>query len=289
MCETNIATLPPTIVTFDDTANWTLQGNTPGLSLSGDILTLTDNSGNEEASAFYDLAQYVEGFNASFTYTAGGNLAADGVTFCVQNSTARMAALGGGGGSLGYAGINSSMAFEMNIYAAAGGGVGIGFGTNGVIANPYLSVSPVGLASGDPILVNLYYMKGFMRVTLQDTSNGNGYTNSFALADYGAVLGDSVGYIGFTGADGGSYSQQQISNFNFVPAAQPVLSVVPSGAGNLTLAWSGGVLTNMVLQQSSSLTGPWQTSAATPTLVGANYQVPVSSASGTQFFRLAAP
>jgi len=288
LLETNIAVNPPTVVTFDDTANWTLQGTGFTPTLSSDVLSLTDNTGNETASAFYDIAQYVEGFNASFTYTPSGSLAADGVTFCIQNSTAGPSALGGGGGNLGYYGIHNSEAFELNIYALATGGVGFGFGTNGTIANPYLSVAPISLASGDPIIVNLYYMQGKMQMSLTDTVSSVTFVTNFAVADYGAAVGESVGYVGFTGADGGSVAVQQVSNFAFVPAAPPVLSVANAGGGNFTLSWSGGVLTNMFLQQSSYVNGPWTNVLVTPALVGDNYQVVVTSASGTLYFRLSA-
>ena len=129
MVVTNVGVQPTPVITFDDVPNWILQGTNVTPSLSADVLSLTDNNGNEAATAFYDIAQYVEGFTASFTYTAGGTEAADGVTFCVQNSAAGPTALGAGGGSLGYKGINYSLAFELNIYA--NNTVGIGIGTNG--------------------------------------------------------------------------------------------------------------------------------------------------------------
>jgi hypothetical protein len=253
------------------------------------VLILTDNGASEAASAFYNIAQYVEGFNASFTYTPGGTLAADGITFCIQNALAGPAALGGSGGNLGYFGINKSEAFELNIYLLATGGVGIGFGTNGTIANPFTSVAPVGLASGDPIDVNLYYMQGIMQVTLVDPTAATTNRTSFNIADYGVVLNESVGYVGFTGATGGSVASQQVSNFTFVPAAPPVLAIANPSGGTCTLNWSGGVLTNMVLQQSSSLTGPWVNVGITPALVATQYQVVVTPTGSPKFFRLSSP
>lgn len=287
--ETNIAVDPPETVTFDDTANWTLQGTGITPTLGGDVLTLTDNNGSEASSAFYDIAQYVGGFNASFTYTAGGSEAADGVTFCVQNAAAGPAALGGSGGNLGYFGITNSLSFQINIYALATGGIGIGFGTNGSIAKPYLSAAPINLASGDPINVSLYYMNGLMQVTLADPNTSATLTTNFTIGSYASVVGDSVGYVGFTGADGGSVSSQTISNFSFTPAAPAVLSIAGSGAGSCTLSWSAGVLTNMVLEESSSLTGPWSNVGTVPSLVGNSYQVPVPATGASEFFRLTMP
>lgn len=89
---------------------------------------------------------------------------------------------------------------------------------------------------------------------------------------------------------GGQTAYQQVSNFSFVPVAppvlSPVLSIVKSGASSYTLSWPGGAATNLVLQQSSSLTGPWVNVSATPVLVGSQYQVMTTSTSDTQFFRL---
>jgi hypothetical protein len=287
--QTNVAVVPPTIVTFDDDTNWTLQGVAIAPTLISDVLTLTDNNLNEAASAFYNIAQYVEGFNASFTYTAGGSLAADGVTFTIQNAPTGPATLGGGGGNLGYFGINHSLSFQLNIYTNATGGIGFGFGTNGTIARPYLSTAPVDLASGDAIGVNLYYQQGHISITLTDTVSTVTFTTNMTIADAVSVLGDTVGYVGFTGADGGSAASQFISNFNFVPAAFPMLSVASGPGSQATIAWSGGTLTNMVLQSSSQVNGPWANTGATPGIVGNNYQVTITPAGGAQFFRLASP
>jgi hypothetical protein len=164
--------------------------------------------------------------------------------------------------------------------------VGFGIGTNGSIANPYLSVAPVNLVSGNPINVNLYYMQGRLQVSLADPISATAFHTNLTTVDFGSLVGDSVGYVGFTGATGGSVASQQVSNFSFLPAATPVLGIANSAGGVCTLAWSGGVLTNMVLQQSSTPTGPWTNSIATPTLVGPNYQVVVAPIGGAQFFRL---
>ena len=283
---TNLAVDPPTSVTLNDDTNWTVQGTGFAPVMSGGLLELTDNNANETASAFYNIAQYIEGFKASFTYTPGGNLAADGITFCLQNSPAGVSALGGGGGNLGYFGINNSVAFQLNLYAPATGGVGYGFGTNGTIANPYRSVVPVVLNTGNPINVNLYYLPGHLQVKLVDSITSDNFVTNLTVPDFAAILGQSMGYVGFTAADGGSVASQQISNFAFVPAAPPVLVIANTSPTTCTLSWSGGVLTNQVLQASSSLGGPWANVSTIPVLVGNQYQVVITSGGGSQFFRL---
>jgi hypothetical protein len=282
-------------VTFTDTKNWSLQGTAGAYFYnSGSVVQLTDNGDDEAVSAFYDIAQYIEGFDASFTYTPSGNLAADGVTFCVQNAAAETNALGGNGGDLGYFGITNSAAFELNIYALATGGVGIGIGTNGEIANPYGAVTnsnqstPLNLAGGDSINVNLYYSKGVLQAILTDASTSATFVTNFALGDIGSVVGDSVAYIGFTGGTGGSSSIQQISNFSFLPVANPVLTISHSGGGKVTISWPAAVDPNLVLEQSATVNGPWTAVGVTPTLNGTQYQVTLTPLSA-QYYLLGLP
>ncbi len=83
--------------------NWTINQNsgyfvysTP--AVAGNTLTLTDGIGSEARSVFFDSPQYIGAFKVGFTYQAGGNKGADGISFCLQNDSRRQAALGGGGG-----------------------------------------------------------------------------------------------------------------------------------------------------------------------------------------------
>jgi hypothetical protein len=121
------------------------------------------------------------------------------------------------------------VAFELNIEASAGG-IGFDFGTNGVAVNAsYTSVNPVSLASGHPVNVNLYYSQDAMRVKLVDTVNSNTYvTNITTLPDFASVVGNTLGYIGFTGGDGTKTANQTITNFTFVPVIPAVVSSLRS-------------------------------------------------------------
>ena len=59
-----------------------------GAAVTNNVLTLTDNVGNEGRSGFNtSTVNYAGSFTSSFTYTASGNKAADGVAFVLQNST----------------------------------------------------------------------------------------------------------------------------------------------------------------------------------------------------------
>ena len=159
------ATLIPNL---DNTAGtWTVNGTSAtfgnqGFTNSGNSssLMLTDGNGNEASSAWFNTPQSIKNsLRVKFTYqmmtgTSAGD-PADGTTFALQNTGIN--ALGGGGGSMGYTGINNSAAYEINIY---GGHVrGAAVGANGAIN--YASVAPVrfegDLTTGDVVNVTLTY------------------------------------------------------------------------------------------------------------------------------------
>ena len=256
------------------------------------VLTLTDGTNSQTATAFFNAPQYIGGFAAFFTYQEADGIAplADGVTFCVQNSAAGASALGGGGGELGYTGIGNSAAFEINIYNGANGGRGIQFGTNGMTADspiptpPYFAPGAVNLASGHPINVRLYFSRGTYYVHLADTTTGDSFLTTFNQGDLRGAIGADSAYVGFTGATGGLNAIQKVSNFRFSYTTPPVLSVTHTGT-SVVVAWPVSVATFFALEKSSSLAGPW-TSAGAPTVVGAQNQVTQTATGTAQFYRL---
>jgi len=81
------------------------------------------------------------------------------------------AALGGNGGSLGYAGTgaigSNQRGRNLNIYSGASGGIGSEYVTGGTIgAN--VATGSVSLTSGDPIQVTLAYSGSNLTETLDD-------------------------------------------------------------------------------------------------------------------------
>jgi Concanavalin A-like lectin/glucanases superfamily/Bacterial lectin len=287
-------TTPPPVVTFNTTGTgWTI--NQTGITDAGvtnGTLLLTDGANGEASSAFFNTPQYNAGFAAFFTYQEADGSAplADGATFCVQNAAAGPAALGGGGGELGFTGIENSSAFELNIYNGAHGGIGVQFGTNGMTADspvatlPYYSTAPVNLASGHPINVQVYFNQGTYYVHLLDTVTSDSFLTTYNQGDMRGVVGADTAYVGFTGATGGLNSIQTISNFRFSYSTPPTLSVTTTG-GNAVVSWPVSVATFFQLQKSDNVTGPW-TSAGSPTVVGLQNQVSVPATGTSQFFRL---
>ncbi|XZF15308.1 autotransporter-associated beta strand repeat-containing protein [Chitinophagaceae bacterium MMS25-I14] len=217
-------------------SNWQLNNNgnvTP--TIASNVLTLTTNSGNQAASAFYKCKVRVDGdFKATFTYTPSGDIAADGVAFILQNSD--VAALGGGGGSMGYSVISNSFGLVFNIYN--GHQIGMNVGTNGAIN--YGSVSPVVMNSGNAINVTATYSYSAKTLTVNLAEQGTTHTFSttYTSVDLPATLGSVVGWIGFSGATGGSQSTQKISNFIFQDRAWNINVNTPAASynsGNITL------------------------------------------------------
>jgi hypothetical protein len=288
-----LASAPVPVINFNaGTSDWTLTGSGVTPTLASDLLTLTTGQGSEAASAFYDTAVSITGFIASYTYTASGTgTRADGATFCLQNSAAGPSALGGGGGELGVYGISPSVEFEMNIYTGDSGGVGYQLGTEGNVPSQYagmgdfISTSPVSFDSGDPINVLLSYVQDVLTITLTDATTKNTYTAS-VTTNLPAAIGSSVAYVGFTAATGGLASTQTISNFVFSVSGTPTLALAKGAAGSVIVSWPVSVSSSFVLQESTTVNGPWTTVTTTPTVVNSQNEVTLTPGTTTAFFKL---
>ncbi|MGO9200355.1 MAG: LamG-like jellyroll fold domain-containing protein [Limisphaerales bacterium] len=289
----NGANIPPPVITLNGSGtDWAINGNVASAGIVNNVLTLTDDAGGEHSSAFFNTLQYIDGFAAFFTYQMSAtNTPADGTTFCIQNSAEGTAALGGGGGGLGFNGITNSVAFELNLYPYAHGGTGIQFGTNGLTADttpstsPYFAPGSVNLISGDPINVRLYYFQGALDLLMTDATAKTSYSTALDIGSLRDYVGADSAYIGFTAATGGAQSAQTVSNFRFSYTTAPVLSVANNGAKAL-ISWPATVATFFVLEQSSSLAGPWSNVSTSPVVLNGQNQVSVTSSNTAQFYRL---
>jgi hypothetical protein len=239
---------------------WTLNGAPPA-TIVGDLLSLTTgNGGIGNSSAWYNYPLYIGAFQASWTYTDSGGIGntADGMCFAIQNDPRGPTALGGGGGALGISGVTPSAELEFNVYP--NNTVGIAFNVNGA-SGGYTPVTPVVLDSGHPINVSVTYLNGIMRLVLQDPVSATTFSANLP-ADLPTIVGGTTAYVGFSGAQGGVFSTQTITNFYFFPLA--VLTQVQTGPTTLQLSWpnaAGGY----VLQSAADVTGPWTDIAGPPT------------------------
>lgn len=267
--------------TFNSDGNgWKMNG---GASISSDVLTLTDGSGNESRGAFFAYPQYIRSFAASFTYQDVDGAGADGTAFVLQNAPAGSSAVGTGGGGLGYGGMTPSFAIEFNIFA--NNTVGVALRTNGVTGKPYSPTTPVNIASSDSIAVTVQYANGVLQLTLLDTVNSSSFSTNLII-DLPSVLGADTAYVGLTGASGGTASYQQVSHFAFIP--YPTLSAQRVG-GNILLSWPISIGGYNLQTKSDLGTGTWQNSAAPVNFVNGQNQVLIAPTSGANFYQLVLP
>jgi hypothetical protein len=281
-------TVTPSISFNGNGAGWTLNRVTTitNVPIVNNVLTLTDGGLGEARSCFFNNPVSIASFTASYTYQDIGGQGADGAAFVFQNSPMGPAAIGGGGGGLGYAGIAPSAALEMNVYA--GTTPGIAFRTDGATGGPYSSTAPVSLPSGHPINFAFTYDGTTMVLSMTDTVAGTSFTTNYT-ADLPSLVGANTAYVGFTGASGGVASFEQISNFMFANQASstPQLSVQRLGGNSLLLSWPGSA-TGYGLLQSSDLTN-WSAAPEQVNLVSGQYQASVTASNSHLFYRLQHP
>lgn len=239
-----LSTLPPggsaqaAIVGFGgDGTGWTLNG---GPSVSADVLHLTDGGGSEARSTFFNTPQaYQNGFTVHFTWDATpGTGLADGLTFLLQNDPRGVAALGVGGGSLGYAGgtaaITPSVSLQLNLYNGDGLTRGSGLRTKG---NTGLYSSLGGITFGTtPIDVTMTYDPSTYQMTQTYQQGATTFSKRTPFIINGTLSGSGTALIGFTGGTGGQTSVQKVSNFSYTPqfkASAPIVlrDTLTSGNG----------------------------------------------------------
>jgi hypothetical protein len=224
-------------------------------------------------------------------YQEVGGGGADGVAFVVQNDPRGPLALGGQGNDLGVGGtaaITPSLELELNLYSGHGQNVGFGLFTNGATGGNgangnYLPTGDVNLASGDIIAVHLQYVNPTLAVTFNDETTEAEFTTNIYVGNLTNFLGSSIGFIGFTGADGGVGSTQSIGYFNFV--SLPAINIVSSGT-NVVTSWPASVVGYRLQQNFLLTTTNWVTLTNVPTVVQGENQITLPSTATPQFFRL---
>jgi hypothetical protein len=270
-----------------DGVGWTVN---PGGSytiniVTNDMMTLTDtNGGDNWTTAYFDNPQYVGAFRASFTYEDQyGAPINGGAAFVLQNQG--LAAVGGGGGGLGYSGITNSVAVALFPSSVDDTVTGYNVSTNGdlgsVVGNT--ATGNVKLGSGDPINVTLNYAPGQMTLTFTDAVAGTSFSTNLPINIPNAV-GRDTAYVGFCGADAGIHASQNITNISFVSI--PIAAMQPAAAKTAVISWPG-VITGYTLQRSSSLTSPdWVNLTNAVNVVNGQNQVVVPVGGANQFYRL---
>jgi len=190
-----------------------------GATISGTALQLTDGGTGEGRSAFFSTPVNVQSFVTDFTFQLiSAN--ADGFTFTIQGNSA--AALGAGGGSLGYGpsssnpGIPNSVAVKFDLYSNSGeGNNSTGLYTDGASPTvPAITLSGVNLHSGDVMQTHLAYDGSKLTLQITDTKTGAAFTQTFSI-DIPGTVGGSTAYVGFTGGTGGLTATQNILTWRY--------------------------------------------------------------------------
>src|SRR5262249_8272627 len=139
------------------------------------------------------------------------------------------AALGGGGGSLGYEGIVNSVAIKFDVYNNEGetdNSTGLfhsgnfpGNGRNipGQVNVP-LNPAIMNLRNQNVKRIDMTYDGTTLHVTITNTQTGDSVEQNYTV-DIAARLGSNTGYVGFTGGTGGLYSLQDVLQWRYAPTA----------------------------------------------------------------------
>ena len=187
--------------------------------MNGSRLRLTDGNANEARSAFYTTPVNVQQFSTDFDFQLT-NPNADGFTFTIQGDGPT--AVGGMGGSLGYAGIPTSMAVKFDLYNNEGEGPdSTGLYING--AGPFLpdinlSSTGINLHSGDIFNAQLTYAGTTLTVVITDTVTNASATQTYNV-NIPAIVGGTTAYVGFTAGYGGLTAVQDILNWTYSSGA----------------------------------------------------------------------
>ncbi len=209
--------------------------------VNGAALTLTTGPSQQTTAWTNNPVSFANGFVAKFSYTVTSpyamgqalQYAADGMTFCLQNSTAALfgsgpSALGSGGGQLGYGEINNSAALATNIFAYTGAGTA--FTSGGVLPGSYTTndfdLSTLESAT-TPVTFNytVTYSPAAQVLTLSLASPSGTFNTNYSTGNLADLVGGSSAYIGFTGSTGGNYAAATISNFSYSVAASGPTSI----------------------------------------------------------------
>jgi hypothetical protein len=231
---------------FTGANNLTLNGNA---AVSGDLLRLTPGQMDQRGSMFHNTAYSLSSstsFQTKFQFQLRGGQGAngaDGMTFLLQNSSAGRQALGGGGGGLGYGGIDRSIAIEFDTYDNGDSDIDgnhISVLRNGNVNNS-LTVKTAGLDLNDGAVLTAWvdYVASTKQLSVFIANNGTKPRTALLTSnvDLAGTLGNQF-YAGFTGGTGGLFNSQEVLNWEFNtnsdPIAPPPPPAPPAAPGNGT-------------------------------------------------------
>lgn len=234
------------------------------LSLVGDAAITADNrlrltpaEGGRAGAAWYTAEKEFVGaaFSTTFQFQLANNFdspgGSDGFVFIIQNSAPTY--LSGGGGTLGYYGLQNSLAVEFDTFqnseVADPSGSHISVHTNGTGPNDWSESLSLGSYNTNPIMddanvhtAKIAYTAGTLSIYLDDLTTPK-LTISVDLADK-LSLDAGRAWVGFTATTGGGWQTHDILNWNLdttIPATTVGINNVSviegdSGASSLVFA-----------------------------------------------------
>ena len=199
-----------------------------GLTLNGDAaqnspdLRLVPSLNSQTGSAFYDTPVGIDSFQTVFEFelsdlavSDGDDAGADGLTFVVQNDAASDAALGTGGGFLGYGGLTDSVAvsFDHWINGAWETTENISILSGGDIST-HLAEAPFNFNADTTYTVWIEYDGTTLDVYISDTAT-KGAPILTHVIDIQSEVGSDEAFVGFTAATGGARANHDLLNWNY--------------------------------------------------------------------------
>jgi Legume lectin domain/PA14 domain len=228
---------------FGNASNLALNGNA---ALANNALRLTPALGSQKGSVFYDQSFALNSstsFQTKFQFKASGGQGtngADGFTLVLQNSNSGKTALGASGGSLGYEGIDRSVAIEFDSYDNGDYDIDnnhVSVLKNGSVSNAIASKhAAFDLNGGDVLTAWVDYAAGSKQMSVFLSNNGTkpGTATVSTNIDLAGTIGSQF-FVGFSGGTGGLFNTQEILNWQFDStggAAPPPAPPAPVGNGN---------------------------------------------------------
>jgi glucose/arabinose dehydrogenase len=228
----------PDFPDFNSTSGLTLNGTATGVS--GELL-LTPATDNQTGSVFFNESLPVNAdtsFQTAFRMRIDGGQGSsggDGMAFVLHNDPAGPAAVGQGGGSLGYGGIGNSLAVEFDTWKNGSGDINnnhVSILVNGDTVNAVAS-APAGLDLNAGAVVHAWIdyngLRDEMAVYLSSSPARPETPVLFTNIDLRALVGDSA-FLGFAAATGGSYNRHWLLDWSMNLEVPPVVG--PPGPGD---------------------------------------------------------
>lgn len=218
---------------FADISQLALNGNATQASNG---LRLTSAQKKQVGSAFFDRALAIDAdtsFTTQFQFqVSGGTNGADGFTFMLHNDIKGLGALGAAGGSLGYGGLNRSLAIEFDSFLNSkfdSNNNHISVLQNGDVRNSLaVANAPFDLNNGNLLNAWVDYNgdRDLLEVYLADTLVKPSASLLSLNIDLNSVVGDRA-FLGFSAATGGRVNNHDILDWEVATNS----SLLPSPEG----------------------------------------------------------